>query len=115
MSTTTPTIPNESRRYALICPCRDEADHAQATIDSLAAQTEPPTLCLFVDDGSTDDTPRILAEAEAKYPWFKVLTRKDRGVRAVGPGVIEAYNAGYETLEVAGRELEVGVDFADEI
>lgn len=108
-----PTDPSNSahgRRYALICPCRDEADHAQATIDSLAAQTEPPTLCLFVDDGSTDDTPRILAEAEARYPWFKVLTRKDRGVRAVGPGVIEAYNAGYESLDLDDFDFVCKID-----
>ncbi len=90
--------PTPERRYALICPCKDEAEHAQATIDSLAAQSEKPTLCLFVDDGSTDDTPRILAEAEAKYPWFKVHHRKNAGERRVGPGVIAAFNEGYEQI-----------------
>lgn len=99
MSTNPVAEPRPGRRYALICPCRDEAEHAQATIDSLAAQTELPALCLFVDDGSSDATPSILARAAAEHPWIRVLTRPDRGVRAVGPGVIEAFNTGYAALD----------------
>ncbi|MEM9165710.1 MAG: glycosyltransferase family 2 protein [Planctomycetota bacterium] len=98
------------RRYALICPCRDEAEHVQATIDSLAAQSEPPTLCLFIDDGSTDDTPRILAEAENRYPWLAVMTRQDRGERKVGPGVVEAFDAGYASIDKQAFDFVCKID-----
>jgi glycosyltransferase involved in cell wall biosynthesis len=54
---------------------------------------------VIVDDGSTDDTPRILGEYARQHPWIEVVTRKDRGRRAVGPGVIEAFYAGYETID----------------
>ncbi len=100
----------KGRRYALICPCKDEAEHAQATINSLAAQTEPPTLCLFVDDGSTDDTPRILAEAENTYPWFKVHHRTNTGERRVGPGVIAAFNEGYATIDKSQFDFVCKID-----
>lgn len=64
------------------------------TLDSVAAQTLTPALWIVVDDGSTDETPGILAEYQARFPWLQVVTRADRGVRSVGPGVIDAFYAG---------------------
>jgi glycosyltransferase involved in cell wall biosynthesis len=87
-----------NRRYVLISPCRNEADFMRQTLDSVVAQTVKPALWIIVDDGSTDDTPNILAEYVAKHEWIRIVTRKDRGTRAVGPGVIEAFYAGYETI-----------------
>lgn len=68
------------------------------TLDSMVAQTIQPSLWIIVDDGSTDATPQILAEYEAKHTWIKVVQKPDRGHRAVGPGVIEAFYAGYDTV-----------------
>jgi glycosyltransferase involved in cell wall biosynthesis len=89
-----------SRRYVLITPCRDEAAYLQTTIDTVAAQTVPPTKWVIVDDGSTDDTPKILAAAEKEHAFITVVRREDRGARAVGPGVIEAFYAGLETIDL---------------
>lgn len=88
-----------SRRYCVISPCRDEAKYMRRTLDSVAAQTIPPALWVVVDDGSTDDTPRILAEYAAKLPYLRVVRREDRGRRSVGPGVIDAFYAGYDTID----------------
>jgi glycosyltransferase involved in cell wall biosynthesis len=74
------------------------------TLDTVVAQTVLPARWIIVDDGSTDETPQILAEYAAKYPWITVLTRRNRGHRAVGPGVIDAFYAGYETI--AAEEFE---------
>jgi len=87
-----------SRRYVLISPCRNEAQYMRRTLDTVIAQSVPPALWVIVDDGSTDDTPRILAEYQAKHDWIRVVTRRDRGRRAVGPGVIEAFYAGYDSI-----------------
>lgn len=89
-----------SRRYLLISPCRDEAAYLQVTIDTVAAQTVPPTKWLIVDDGSTDSTPKILAAAAARYPFIEVVRREDRGHRSVGPGVIDAFYFGLSKVDI---------------
>jgi len=85
-----------SRNYLLISPCRNEAKYLRRTLDSVAAQSVPPALWVVVDDGSSDETPTILEEYARKLPYLRVVTRTDRGRRAVGPGVIEAFYAGLE-------------------
>ena len=81
--------------YVLISPCRNEAAYMTQTLDTVIDQSIRPAKWVIVDDGSTDETPQILAEYQAKYDWIEVVTRSDRGQRAVGPGVIEAFYAGY--------------------
>ena len=89
-----------SRRYLLISPCRDEAQYLRRTLDSVAAQSVPPTLWVVVDDGSTDETPAILEEYARRLPYLRVVRRTDRGRRQVGPGVIEAFYAGLDTVRL---------------
>jgi poly-beta-1,6-N-acetyl-D-glucosamine synthase len=89
---------NPSRRYLLVSPCRDEANYLRRTLDSVAAQSVPPTLWVIVDDGSIDETPAILEEYACRLPYLRVVRRIDRGVRRVGPGVIEAFYSGLETV-----------------
>ena len=85
--------------YLLVSPCRDEAQFARRTLDSVLAQSHPPAAWVIVDDGSTDATPAILAEYAAREPRIRVLRREDRGRRSVGPGVIDAFYAGFEAAE----------------
>jgi len=87
-----------NRRYAIITPCRDEADFARRTLESITKQTVPPALWVIVDDGSTDATPAILKEFADQFPYIKIIRREDRGKRSVGPGVIDAFYVGYETI-----------------
>jgi biofilm PGA synthesis N-glycosyltransferase PgaC len=89
-----------SRRYVVITPCRDEAKYARRTLDSVTSQSEPPTLWVIVDDGSKDETPRILDEYAARFPFIRVVRRADRGDRKVGGGVIEAFYAGFDTIDL---------------
>lgn len=85
--------------YVLISPCRDEADYMRRTLDSVIAQTVRPAKWVIVDDGSTDETPQILAEYAGRHDWIEIVTRNNRGRRAVGPGVIEAFYEGYATIK----------------
>ena len=89
-----------SRRYLLISPCRDEAHYLRRTLDSVAAQSVQPALWVVVDDGSSDETPAILEEYAHRLPYLRVVRRTDRGGRQVGPGVIEAFYAGLETVRL---------------
>ena len=88
-----------NRRYVIISPARDEVEFARRTLDSVTKQTVPPALWVIVDDGSTDGTSELLAEYAARFPYIRVQRRQDRGVRSVGPGVIEAFYDGFEAVE----------------
>lgn len=88
-----------SHSYVVVSPCRNESEFMKKTLDSVLAQTVPPDLWVIVDDGSTDDTPDILAEYAKEHACIKIVTRNNRGKRSVGPGVIEAFYAGYETID----------------
>src|SRR6185503_11465116 len=92
--------PMRNRRYVLIAPCRDEAEHMRRTLDSVMAQSVPPALWVVVDDGSTDETSAILESYKARMPYLRVVRRENRGRRSVGPGVIEAFYAGLETVSL---------------
>jgi poly-beta-1,6-N-acetyl-D-glucosamine synthase len=96
--------------YLLISPCRNEADFMRKTLDSVLAQSVPPSLWVIVDDGSTDATPAILAEYAARHACIKIVTRADRGHRAVGPGVVDAFYAGLASVDVDAFEFLCKLD-----
>lgn len=88
------------RRYCLITPCRNEAEFIETTLRTTCAQTALPSLWVIVDDGSTDETPQILARYAAEHEFIKVVQREDRGARAVGPGVVEAFYDGLSHVDL---------------
>jgi glycosyltransferase involved in cell wall biosynthesis len=106
-----------SRRYLLISPCRDEAKYVRRTLDSVAAQSVVPALWVVVDDGSSDETPAILEDYARRLPYLRVVQRTDRGGRLVGPGVIEAFYAGIETVRLEDFDylckLDMDLDLPD--
>jgi glycosyltransferase involved in cell wall biosynthesis len=71
------------------------------TLDSVTSQTLRPDLWVIVDDGSSDGTPEILADYTDRFPYIRVVRRENRGRRSVGPGVIEAFYAGLETVDLS--------------
>jgi poly-beta-1,6-N-acetyl-D-glucosamine synthase len=80
------------------------------TLESVAAQTIPPALWVVVDDGSSDETPRILEKHARKLPFLRVVRRTDRGKRSVGPGVIEAFYHGLGTVDLEGFDYLCKLD-----
>ena len=99
-----------SRRYCVITPCRDEARFARRTLESMIQQTEPPALWVIVDDGSRDETPAILAEYAARVPWIRVVPDPTGATGQVGGGVIEAFYAGFETVDLGGFDYLCKLD-----
>lgn len=69
------------------------------TLETVTSQSEPPALWVIVDDGSTDATPEILRDWASRFDYIRIVTRADRGARKVGPGVIDAFYAGYDTID----------------
>ena len=94
----------------MITPVRDEALHVMRTIDSLRAQTVRPASWILVNDGSRDATGAILDRTAIETPWIHVVHRPDRGHRANGSGVMEAFYAGYELLGSTSWDYLVKLD-----
>lgn len=94
--------PNElaNKNYVVISPCRNEQEYMRLTLNSVVRQTLPPAKWIIVDDGSTDDTANILAQYAKNYSFITIVTRKNRGHRSVGPGVIDAFYEGYNTINI---------------
>jgi glycosyltransferase involved in cell wall biosynthesis len=106
----TPGSSAEPARYVVVTPVRNEEKHLPGTIASMAGQTRLPVQWVVVDDGSTDETPRILEEAARHYPWVTVVRRPDRGFRKSGAGVVEALNDGLARLTGDDWEFLVKLD-----
>jgi glycosyltransferase involved in cell wall biosynthesis len=80
-------------RYCLISPCRDEADYAQSTLDTVLRQSVRPERWIIVNDGSTDESPAILARYARRHPWITVIHRSSNE-RRLGGGVVDAFYEG---------------------
>jgi biofilm PGA synthesis N-glycosyltransferase PgaC len=99
-----------SPQYIVISPVRNEAAHLPGTIQSIASQSIAPAQWIIVDDGSTDETPAILANASKQYPWITIITRADRGARKPGGGVIEAFYDGFAKIADSNWDFIVKLD-----
>ena len=88
-------------KHLVIIPAYNEEDNLETIIGSLALQTELPTRVVIVDDGSTDNTPKILETFASTYEWLSVVTNLNKDPRATGAKIVRAFNLGLdsETLE----------------
>jgi glycosyltransferase involved in cell wall biosynthesis len=99
-----------SQRLLIISPAKDEAQYIGRTIASLAAQTHRPACWVIVDDGSTDGMGAIADRAAAEHSWIRVLHRPAGTQRRVGPGVIEAFYAGLEQVNLGDYDFVCKLD-----
>ena len=83
----------EGPYLSLVIPAYNEQENVPTLLERVSAalaQTGRPFEVVIVDDGSTDDTPRLLAEAMQRYPWLRVLRMARNG------GQSAAFEAGFE-------------------
>ena len=97
-------------KYIIITPVRNEASYIDKTVASVTCQTLLPSQWIIVDDGSTDGTSELLDIHAAQVAWIKVVHRRDRGYRAAGGGVMEAFYAGYSVLKDDNWDFIVKLD-----
>jgi glycosyltransferase involved in cell wall biosynthesis len=84
----------DGRPYlSLVIPCYNEEENVPTLLQRVEAAltlTGRPFEVIIVDDGSTDSTPRLLAEAMAVKPWLRVVRMAKNG------GQSAAFEAGFE-------------------
>ena len=79
---------------SLVIPCYNEQENVDVLltrVNGALTVLNKPFEVILVDDGSTDNTPKLLAEGMAKYPWLRVLRMAKNG------GQSAAFEAGFET------------------
>ena len=86
-------------RVLIVTPAKDEAEYLQQTIDSLVDQTHRPAQWIIVNDRSTDGMGEIADAAAAEHDWIDVIHRTGDPVRRVGPGVVDAFYEGLESVD----------------
>jgi glycosyltransferase involved in cell wall biosynthesis len=78
---------------SVVIPCYNEEENVPTLLRRVEAAltlTGKPFEVIIVDDGSTDSTPRLLAEAMAVKPWLRVIRMAKNG------GQSAAFEAGFE-------------------
>lgn len=96
--------------YVIVTPVRDEEKYLEDTIQSVVSQTVTPLEWVIVNDGSTDGTGAIADRFAARFPWIRVIHRKNRGFRKSGGGVMEAFYDGYNSLTRSDWDFVVKLD-----
>lgn len=83
----------DSPYLSLVIPAYNEQENVPTLLKRVEESLVPmdrPFEVILIDDGSTDDTPRLLAEAMKVKPWLRVL----RMVKNAGQSA--AFEAGFE-------------------
>ena len=83
----------ESPYLSLVIPAYNEEEnvpHLLERVSAALAQTGKPFEVIIVDDGSSDSTPKLLADGMSKYPWLRVIRMARNG------GQSAAFEAGFE-------------------
>ena len=100
---------NESR-YIVISPVKDEEQHIERTILSMAQQSVLPLNWIIVDDGSTDRTRDIVRTYAAKHSWITLVQAEQEAVAPPESRIIRAFNIGYQTIKDANHDFIAKVD-----
>ena len=67
---------------SVVVPVHDGEEHVADALASVLAQTVEDLELIVVDDGSTDETPKILAEAAASDSRLRVIRQEAAGLTA---------------------------------
>lgn len=92
----------------IITPFKNEANSILKTMDSIVRQTMHPVKWLLIDDGSDDESPRMVQEYQAKYPFIHYHRREGASAqRATGNNVVDVFNAGLKVADQLGLQWDL--------
>ena len=86
-------------KYYIVIPAHNEANFIALTLQSLLNQTVLPSRIVVVNDGSTDDTEKIVTDFVEKNSIITLVNNKSEAIHLPGSKVIHAFNKGLETLD----------------
>ncbi len=92
-------------KFAIITPARNEEAYLTTTIKCMLKQTVLPAEWIIVDDGSLDNSGKIIKGFMQNHDFIKYVLLKDRGYRKPGQGVIEAFYEGYKEITIHDYDI----------
>lgn len=102
-------ILHQKMKIVIITPVRNEGEHIRITINCMLNQTLLPIKWIIVNDGSKDDTEKIVKEFSKTNSFMHYISLPDRGKREPGRGVVEAFYKGYS--KIAGMNYDILAKF----
>jgi len=96
-------------KYVLITSAHNEDDFIEQTIKSVVSQTVLPKKWIIVDDGSTDDTVKIVQEYSKENKFIELLRIEEESKRTFSSKV-RAINLGFEKLKEVDFEFIGNLD-----
>ncbi len=82
----------EEPYLSLVIPCYNEQENVDVLLDRVNGAMSllgRPFEVLLIDDGSTDNTPKLLADGMTRFPWLRVIRMAKNG------GQSAAFEAGF--------------------
>ncbi len=95
--------------YVLITAAKNEAQFIEKTINSVVNQTVLPLRWVIINDGSTDNTGKIIEQYARKYEWIEPIVLPGSRERHFGRKAI-AFNKGYERIKTLDFDLIGNLD-----
>jgi len=84
---------------AVIMPVYNEAPNLNQVLQSFVDQRVPVDLLVLVDDGSTDQSPKILHQWAQEHSWIEFVPSDNKSKHAPGQKVVHAFNRGFDYLQ----------------
>ncbi len=85
--------------FVILSACKNEQDFVALCIESVLKQSILPSLWIIIDDGSTDNTPKILKEYADKNNFIKIHSFPPNENRSFG-SKDKAINHAFSTLHI---------------
>ena len=110
-------------KYLIIIPAYNEENFIGRIIESIIQQSLLPQTLLIVNDGSTDNTSKIVQDYAQKHPWIKLVNHQKKEGHAAGAKVVRAFYVGYNSLSEhdydflvkLDADLEISADYFEKI
>lgn len=100
----------QSPRYVIVSPVKDEARNIDHTLQSVINQTLQPVLWVIVDDGSSDDSPKIIRRCANAHPFIHLVHNPHAGERKLAFGEVRAFNWGCKFIGQIDYDFIVKLD-----
>jgi len=88
-----PPPPIDERKASLVIPCYNRAKLIRKAVESVLSEAEYLAEIVIVDDGSTDDTPAVLAALAQEMPLVRIVSKPNGGVASARNAGVQAASA----------------------